>query len=309
MYSVQVNGYFIYMYIKEFEAYLTHEKNYSKHTIHAYVADVDSFNQFLQEDRSEVVIDEAIYTDIRYWIVHLVDSGLTNRTINRKIASLKAYYSFVLQIGVREANPLAYHQPLKVDHKVQVPFSQKEMTEALKPLANYSDFNSVRNLLIISLLYATGIRRAELIGLKKSAVNLEGKNIRVVGKGNKERIIPLLPWCAELIKDYLLLRVEIPNAEDIDNLLLTERGKPIYPSLVYRVVKETFNQVSAKQTKSPHIIRHTFATHLLDEGADLMTIKELLGHTSLASTQVYTYNSMKKLKRVYNAAHPRNKNN
>lgn len=297
------------MYIKEFEAYLTHEKNYSKHTIHAYVVDLHNFNEYLQEHRQEVAIDEVVYTDIRYWIVHLVDSGLTNRTVNRKIASLKAYYSFIQQIGVRETNPLAYHHPLKVDQKVQVPFSQKEMNNALEPPSDYTDFNAVRNLLIISLLYATGIRRAELISLKKTAVNLKARNIRVVGKGNKERIIPLLPWCIELIEDYLKLRVEIPNAENVTNLLLTENGKPIYPSLVYRVIKETFDKVSAKQTKSPHIIRHTFATHLLDEGADLMTIKELLGHASLASTQVYTHNSMKKLKRVYNAAHPRNKNN
>lgn len=294
------------MYIQEFKAYLTHEKNYSEHTIHAYVVDMHSFENYLQEHRPKVTIDEVVYTDIRHWIVYLVDSGLTNRTVNRKIASLKAYYSFVQQIGVRETNPLTYHHPLKVDQKVQVPFSQKEMTEALKPPIDHSSFNEVRNLLIISLLYATGIRRAELINLKETAVSLKDKSIRVVGKGNKERIIPLLPWCVELIEDYLKLRVEIPNAEEVPNLLLTEKGGPIYPSLVYRVIKETFEKISGKQTKSPHIIRHTFATHLLDEGADLMTIKELLGHTSLASTQVYTHNSMKKLKRVYNAAHPRN---
>lgn len=294
------------MYIKEFEAYLIHEKNCSVHTIHAYVADLHGFVAYLDK-HSAVEIDEVKYTNIRYWIVHLVDSGISNRTVNRKIASLKAYYNFIQRIGVRDSNPLAYHHPLKADVKVRVPFSQKEMTKAFEQSIDPSDFNAVRNLLIIGLLYATGIRRAELIGLDKASAQIESKRIRVLGKGNKERLVPLLPWCVELLKDYLILREEVPNAAEVPNLLLTEKGKPIYPSLVYRVVKETFEKVSGKQTQSPHIIRHTFATHLLDEGADLMTIKELLGHASLASTQVYTHNSMKKLMRVYNSAHPRNK--
>ena len=294
------------MYMNDFEAYLVHEKNYSVHTIRAYMMDLNSFKEYL-EQQSSVGIDEVTYANIRYWIVHLVDSGISNRTINRKVASLKAYFSFIQRIGIRSSNPLAYHHPLKANVKVRVPFSQKEMTKAFDQTVDFSDFNAVRNLLIVGLLYATGIRRAELIGLEKASTEIEGKRIRVLGKGNKERLVPLLPWCVELLKDYLVLREEVPSASQVPNLLLTEKGKPIYPSLVYRVVKETFEKVSGKQTQSPHIIRHTFATHLLDEGADLMTIKELLGHASLASTQVYTHNSMKKLMRVYNSAHPRNK--
>lgn len=297
------------MYIEEFKAYLIHEKNYSKHTIQAYMVDVLGFANFLQELNPGTDVDEVVYTDIRSWIIHLVDSDISNRTINRKIASLKAYYKFIQRIEVRDSNPLAYHQPLKVNVKVNVPFSQKEMTAAFDQPVNSSDFNSVRNLLIVGLLYATGIRRAELISLDKAAVQIASRKIRVLGKGNKERLVPLLPWCVELIKDYLHLRKEVPNAEERSNLLLTEKGKPIYPSMVYRVVQDTFEKVSGKQTKSPHIIRHTFATHLLDEGADLLAIKELLGHASLASTQIYTHNSMKKLKRVYHMAHPRNKKN
>lgn len=294
------------MYMNDFEAYLVHEKNYSVHTIRAYMMDLNSFKEYLKQ-QSSVGIDEVAYANIRYWIVHLVDSGISNRTVNRKVASLKAYFSFIQRIGIRSSNPLAYHHPLKANVKVRVPFSQKEMTKAFDQAVDFSDFNAVRNLLIVGLLYATGIRRAELIGLEKASTEIEGKRIRVLGKGNKERLVPLLPWCVELLKDYLVLREEVPNASQVPNLLLTEKGKPIYPSLVYRVVKETFEKVSGKQTQSPHIIRHTFATHLLDEGADLMTIKELLGHASLASTQVYTHNSMKKLMRVYNSAHPRNK--
>lgn len=295
------------MYLEEFKAYLIHEKNYSTHTIQAYLVDLRGFVIFLLEYSPEIELDEVVYTDIRSWIIHLVDSGISNRTINRKIASLKAYFKFIQRIEVRNSNPLAYHQPLKVRVKVRIPFSQKEMTSAFKQPVNSDDFNEVRNLLIVGLLYATGIRRAELISLEKSAVQIESRKIRVLGKGNKERLLPLLPWCVELLKDYMQLRKEVQNAENTSNLLLTEKGKPIYPSMVYRVVQETFEKITGKQTKSPHIIRHTFATHLLDEGADLMAIKELLGHASLASTQIYTHNSMSKLKRAYQMAHPRNK--
>src|SRR5690625_1942107 len=242
------------MYIEEFIAYLTHEKNYSAHTIQAYERDLCDFADYLQKDSSEVEIDEVAYTNIRYWIVHLVDSGISNRTVNRKMASLKAYFSFIQQIGIRDNNPLAHHRPLKVNHKVQVPFSQKEMKKALDQSVDYSDFNAVRNLLIIGLLYATGIRRAELISLYKSAVQVESRTIRVIGKGNKERLTPLLPWCVELIEDYLKLRAEISKANEVPNLLITEKGKPIYPSLVYRVVKDTFEKVTGKQTQSPHVI-------------------------------------------------------
>src|SRR5690554_3139139 len=147
------------MYIEEFIAYLTHEKNYSGHTIQAYEMDVCSFADYLQEHSLEVAVDEVSYTNIRYWIVHLVDTGMSNRTVNRKVASLKAYYTFIQQIGVRDSNPLVHHRPLKVNHKVQVPFSQKEMNKALDQSVDYSDFNSVRNLLVIGLLYATGIRQ------------------------------------------------------------------------------------------------------------------------------------------------------
>lgn len=293
------------MYIDDFEAYLIHEKNYSTYTVQAYMSDLNSFIDYLELD--SVAIDEVEYVNVRSWIVHLVDIGNSNRTVNRKVASLKAYYNFIQRIGIRSSNPLVYHQPLKVDIKVRVPFSQKEMANAFEQTIDSSDFNAVRDLLIIGLLYATGIRRAELIGLTKESIQLQDRKIRVLGKGNKERMVPLLPWCVELLEDYLLLREKIPNADRASNLLLTKKGKPIYPSLVYRAVKETFEKVSGKQTQSPHIIRHSFATHLLDEGADLVTIKELLGHASLASTQVYTHNSMKKLMKVYNSAHPRNR--
>lgn len=295
------------MYLPEFKEYLIHERNYSPHTVLAYLVDVQEFAEYLEGKEEGRGLDEVLYSDIRSWIIHLVNHGIANRTINRKIASLKAYYKFIQRIEIREDTPLAYHQPLKVEAKLRVPFSQKEMQAVLEQEVDYEDFRSVRDLLIIALLYATGIRRAELISLEVNAVQLHDRKMRVIGKGGKERWLPLLPWCVELLEEYLKLRQQIPNATLTKYLLLTEKGKPVYPSLVYTVVRNAFKSVSAKQIKSPHIIRHTFATHLLDEGADLIAIKELLGHTSLASTQVYTHNSMKKLKRVYHNAHPRNK--
>lgn len=295
------------MYREDFRAYLTQERNYSPHTIRAYLDDLAGFVNFLQNQEVEVSLEEVAYEDIREWIVHLVGLGISNRAINRKLASLKAYYRFIQRLGIRQSNPLAYHQPLKAEINLRVPFSQKEMSSALKPAGDKTDFNEVRNLLIIGLLYATGIRRAELVGLELSAIQLESRKLRVLGKGNKERMLPLLPWCIELIEDYLGLRSQIAGADTVANLLITEKGKPIYPGLVYRVVQDSFRKITGKQTRSPHIIRHTFATHLLDKGADLMSIKELLGHASLSSTQIYTHNSMAKLKRVHAMSHPRNK--
>lgn len=295
------------MYKEDFRTYLTQERNYSPHTIRAYLDDLDGFDSFLQERKPEVVLEDVVYADIREWIVYLVENAISNRAINRKLASLKAYYKFLQRIHIKEVSPLAYHKPLKVEANIRVPFSQKEMSKVLKHPVDPDDFKEVRDLLIIGLLYATGIRRAELINIQVSSVKLEARKLLVLGKGNKERMLPLLPWCVELIRDYLVLREQLPEASRLPNLLLTEKGKPIYPSLVYAVVQDSFKKITGKQTKSPHIIRHTFATHLLDEGADLMAIKELLGHASLASTQIYTHNSMAKLKRVYDMAHPRNK--
>lgn len=297
------------MYLESFKNYLTYERNYSPHTIRVYGVDVQSFIDFCQEEKIEVEIHQVEYPDIRRWIVHLVDSGISNRSVNRKVAALKAYYKYLQGIEVRESNPLSYHRPLKVNAKVRVPFSQKEMEEVMERKVDPESFNQVRDLLIIGLLYATGIRRMELIELKTSTVYIKERKIQVLGKGGKERLVPLLPWCVELIEDYLLLRSTLPNVAQASNLLLTDRAKPIYPSLVYQVVNKAFSKISSKQNKSPHMIRHTFATHLLDEGADLMAIKELLGHSSLASTQVYTHNSMQKLKRIYSDTHPRTRKN
>ena len=212
-----------------------------------------------------------------------------------------------MKIKEIETSPLVKHKSLKVDKKVQVPFSSKEVSEVIESFQP-EGFSEFRDQLIIELLYSTGMRRAELINLKLDSVDVSGKQLKVLGKRNKERIIPLLPTVLKTFQNYLLERSELAIINDEKYLLVTEKGNKLYDALVYRVVNNYFSRVSTKVKKSPHIIRHTFATHLLNEGADLNSVKELLGHSSLASTQVYTHNSIRELSKVYLNAHPRNKN-
>ncbi|MAN27974.1 MULTISPECIES: tyrosine-type recombinase/integrase [Mesonia] len=293
--------------IQQFLDYLLYEKKYSSHTVLAYQKDLETFAVFIQNQFEEEELREVNYSMIRSWIISLVDNGISNRSINRKISSLKTFYKFLLKIKEIETSPLVKHKSLKVDKKVQVPFSSKEVSEVIESFQP-EGFSEFRDQLIIELLYSTGMRRAELINLKLDSVDVSGKQLKVLGKRNKERIIPLLPTVLKTFQNYLLERSELAIINDEKYLLVTEKGNKLYDALVYRVVNNYFSRVSTKVKKSPHIIRHTFATHLLNEGADLNSVKELLGHSSLASTQVYTHNSIRELSKVYLNAHPRNKN-
>ena len=295
------------MSVSAFISYLRLEKNYSEHTIKAYEKDIETFADFCKEHQGESNIVAVSYPLIRNWIVALSDEGLSNRTINRKISSLQAYYKFLLKIGDINSSPLVKHRALKTNKKVEVPFSETEMGAILSEIPFDDDFEGERDKLIIELLYTTGMRRAELVNLKVSDVDLAGQVLKVLGKRNKERILPLLSSTVEQIKNYLKRRSEIENELDSSYLLLTKEGLKIYETLVYRTINKYFSLVSPKVKKSPHILRHTFATHLLNRGADLNSVKELLGHSSLASTQVYTHNSIAELKKVHQKAHPRNK--
>ncbi len=288
-----------------FLSYLELEKKYSPHTILAYKRDLDSFLQFASQKFGYKNIVKIHYAIIRSWIVNLVDSGVSNRTINRKISSLKSYYKFLLKIGDIQENPLSKHKALKVAKKIQVPFSEKEIQQVLSLLNETNDFESIRNKLIVELFYSTGIRRAELINIKVQDISISQQTVKVLGKRNKERIIPLLPSVIETIKQYIRLRDEISNITDQEFLFISKKGVKIYETLVYRIINSYFSMVSQKVKRSPHILRHSFATHLLNEGADLKAVKELLGHASLASTQVYTHNNIAKLKDVYLKSHPR----
>ncbi|MBC8769147.1 tyrosine-type recombinase/integrase [Arenibacter sp. BSSL-BM3] len=295
------------MAIKSFISYLSLEKNYSPHTTKAYHNDLIAFQNFCKQQFDVGDIDQVSYSLIRSWVVALVESGVSHRSVNRKIASLKAYYKFLLGLGIISINPLAKHKALKTAKKIEIPFSEVEMEGVLSQMPFEDNFEGRRDKLIIELLYTTGIRRAELIGLKVKDVDCQAMTIKVLGKRNKERIIPLLEATKELFLSYNLQRNELETVEDDAYIFLTEKGNKMYETLVYRIINKYFSLVSAKVKKSPHILRHTFATHLLNKGADLNSVKELLGHSSLASTQVYTHNSIAELKKVHFSAHPRNK--
>lgn len=296
------------MNVEAFIDYLTLEKKYSVHTITAYQRDLESFRLFLETEHNNASIDEVPYGMIRSWIVSLVDDGIANRSVNRKISSLNSYYKFLLKSKQIEVNPLAKHQALKVSKKLQVPFSEKEIDEVLHLLDEAEGYVGLRNKLMVELFYSTGMRRAELVHLKLADVSVDQGVVKVLGKRNKERLIPLLSSVIHTFKRYLSERQLLDTIVDREFLFLSEKGVKIYETLVYRVINSYFSKASEKVKKSPHMLRHSFATHLLDEGADLNAVKELLGHSSLASTQVYTHTSIAKLKEVHRNAHPRNSN-
>lgn len=293
--------------LQAYQDYLQKEKNYSLLTLRAYLDDIKSFQNYLLENHNQLPLEEINYSQVRSWIVALVESGIANKSINRKISSLKSYYKFLLKIKQIEFNPLSKHKSLKVPKKVQIPFSEKELISVLEIDLIENDFESVRNKLIIELFYATGIRRAELINLKTNNIDKHNKTLKVLGKRNKERIIPLLDCTIDLLYIYNEERNRLIQIQNPELLILSKNGKKLSETFVYRMINSYFSTVSEKVKKSPHVLRHTFATHLLNNGADLNSVKELLGHASLSSTQIYTHSSLSELQKVYKDAHPRNK--
>ncbi|GAA3785757.1 tyrosine-type recombinase/integrase [Corallibacter vietnamensis] len=293
------------MSIKSFSNYLLLEKKYSNLTVKAYENDLKDFKDFVVSHYEQENLEAINYSQIRTWIVALVEKSITNRSINRKVSALNSYYKFLLKIGAVEANPLAKHKALKTSKKIQVPFSETEVATVLDELHYQDDFEGIRNRLIIELFYSTGIRRIELVNLKLNDLDLPNKTLKVLGKRNKERLVPLLDSVIQTIHKYIDTRKTLENIQESTYLFLTKKGVKIYETLVYRIINEYFSMASTKVKKSPHILRHSFATHLLNQGADLNAVKELLGHSSLAATQIYTHNSIAELKKVYLNAHPR----
>jgi integrase/recombinase XerC len=290
-----------------FRDYLQLEKKYSPHTINAYLNDIAYFESFNKECFGQDGVEQVNYSQIRSWIVSLVDDSVSNVTVNRKIASLKAFYKFLLKTKQIEVSPLLKHKALKTPKKLQIPFSEKELADVLGQVNESSGFQEIRDRLIIDLFYTTGVRRTELIHLKSADVNLFSNTIKVLGKRNKERVLPILPIVVKQLSLYNKERTCLECIIDQEYLFLTKKGLKLSDSFVYRLINSYFSTVSEKVKKSPHILRHTFASHLLNNGADLNSVKELLGHSSLASTQIYTHNSLSELKKVYQEAHPRNK--
>jgi len=276
------------------------------HTVNAYVNDLLFFKEFLKTNFEQETLEDVNYSMIRSWIVFMVDNEMSNSSVNRKIASLKAFYKFLLKIKQINSSPLLKHKSLKTPKILQIPFSEKELDNVLNEIKYPDGFDGVRDKLIIDLFYTTGIRRSELIGLKIQNVNTSTATIKVLGKRNKERILPILPIISKQINLYLSERARLEQVKDNEYFFLMLKGVKLNDSFVYRLINYYFSNVSEKVKKSPHILRHTFATHMLNNGADLNSVKELLGHSSLASTQIYTHSSLSELKKVYGDAHPRN---
>ncbi|WP_033194565.1 tyrosine-type recombinase/integrase [Ochrovirga pacifica] len=290
--------------LQKFIDYLSLEKKNSSHTVTAYQKDIKDFLVYI---RNTALVDclEVDKDVVRSWVVFLKKKQLSNRSINRKLSSLKAFYKFLQKIEELHQNPVEQQKSLNEEKKVMIPFSEQEIEAALTlEVKGLSEFEKYRNKMMIHLLYASGIRQAELIGLRIEDLELSNKTIKVTGKRNKQRMIPLYDAVVEELVCYLKLRSQIDTKDS--SLFVTKRGAKLYSSLVYRIINLYFSETSTKQVKSPHVLRHAYATTLVNNGADLNSVKELLGHSSLAATQVYTHNSLEKLKQVYNQAHPRN---
>lgn len=295
------------MLIEKFIDYLQIEKNYSSNTLSAYKKDLIEFKNFINENFDKYPIEHAEYKAIRLWIVELVNKNLSNRSINRKVSSLKSFYKFLVKTDTIGSSPLLAHSPLKQSKKIQVPFSKEEINSLLDSDSFKNDFRGVLQKTIITLFYFTGVRRIELINIKESDINMDSSTIRIMGKRSKERIIPMLPKLKKSIVDYLYLRSQEFNKKTLEYLFVSRSGSQLSEKYVYRTVNEYFKLVSPKVKKAPHVLRHSFATHLINEGADINSVKELLGHSSLSATQVYSHTSMERIKEVFKNSHPRAK--
>jgi integrase/recombinase XerC len=295
-------------YSKSFLNYLKFEKRYSLHTINSYQADLGDFFSYQLSQFGEMDLPNINQPIIRSWLAQLKAEKFSSKTINRKISSLRSFFKYQLKTGKISSSPMININSPKLSRRLPVFVKEtdsKKMIEGLTAAAE--DWKSLNSKMLITIFYATGMRLSELIGLKETQVDFSRSQIKVLGKGNKERIIPVSGELLASIKEYeLLKRKEFDLSKEKEKfLLVTEKGKKMYPKYAYLLVKEALNGISTLDKRSPHVLRHTFATHLMNNGADLNAVKELLGHSSLASTQVYTHNSIEKLKDVYKKAHPK----
>lgn len=289
--------------VNEFLAYLRNEKRYAAHTLTSYKNDLEQYHAFCQETGKEGM--DLFFKTVRSWVVHLMEQGYAPRTIHRKLSSLRSYCKYLIRRGELDADPVEKVLKPKLNKRIPRFVDEKSINRLLDEYAFGDDFQGERNKLVINILYQTGIRRSELTGLTLSSFDPGSGQIRVVGKRNKERIIPVGRELSDAIQGYLSKREEYFPGSTSDALLLTDAGKAAYPKLIYRIVNRYIGMITTLEKTSPHILRHTFATHMLNNGADLNAIKELLGHANLSATQVYTHNTFEKLKSIYNQAHPR----
>jgi len=291
--------------IQEFINWLKFERRVSKHTVISYQNDIQKFHEYLNLTFPETNFRKVKGLHIKSWLVNLLDQNYSPSTISRKIVALNTFYKYMIKEGQMDSNPAAnVHAPKRPKRLVKY-LEESDITKILDQFEYSDDFHGIRDRLVIEMLYGTGIRLSELIGLKDDDIDLTLSLIKVLGKRNKERLIPLNKTLAELIDKYKsVVKREFANQATV-SFFLTDKGKAVYPMMIYRIVKRYLDLYESKTNVSPHVLRHTFATHLLNRGADINAIKELLGHANLAATQVYTHNTIERLKKVHKQAHPR----
>jgi integrase/recombinase XerC len=290
------------------ESFLKHlqfEKRLSRHTVLAYQNDLQQLHHFLKETFSHEDIALADYTMIRSWIVNLIESGIEPASVNRKIACLRSFYKFLLAQEVITKSPMTKISVLKTKKRLPGFVKEEDMVNLLDNHIFEDSFDGHRNRLILEMFYGTGIRLSELIDLKEKSIDLKNRTIKVRGKRNKERVIPFSSGLVLIIQNYLAARNRAIETKEHGNFLVRDNGEPCYPMMIYKIVRKYLSAFTSVEKRSPHVLRHTYATHLLNKGAELNAVKELLGHASLAATQVYTHNSMEKLKKAFEQAHPK----
>jgi len=295
------------MFLARFIQYIQFEKRYSPHTVSAYQSDLDQFIRFLNTPEETITHpSEITHHLIRNWMVSMMSEDITARSITRKIATLRKYFKFLLQEGIITHNPASKINTPKSPKNLPVVVEDAKLTQMLDDNEVFSpDFKGVRDKLVIETLFGTGMRLAELLGLKETDINIYEGTLKVLGKRNKQRIIPINNELKLLIAEYLELKKNQKFNNNSLTLLVTDKGADAYPKLIYLIVQKYLSYISTQNKKSPHVLRHTFATSLLNRGADLNAIKELLGHANLSATQIYTHNSVERLKSIYKQAHPK----
>ena len=291
--------------ISSFVDYLKFEKRYSEHTIRAYRDDLEAFAAYLRDDFGGMALQEITPAVVRSWLASMKDAGLSSKSINRKISSLRSFYKFQLRCGVVVQSPMGAIIAPKAAKRLPVFVEQGDMAELFGEVRFPEDWEGWTDRLLLALLYHTGMRLSELIQLKEGQVDAGNRTIKVLGKGNKERVIPVSAGLMEAVRGYMEKKRSLFEWVDKEVLLVGKKGKKLYAKYVYRAVRDYLGRVTTIEKKSPHVLRHTFATHLMNAGAELNSVKELLGHASLAATQVYTHNTIEKLKDIYKRAHPK----
>lgn len=291
--------------IEKFLQHLTYEKRVSSHTLTAYKKDLEQFSDFLKENYQITTPEKADFRMIRSWAVSMVEADMHHRSVNRKLATLRSFFGYLIRCKTITINPMQRVSALKTDKPLPQFVEEKNLQLLFEQIEFTNDFEGLRDRLTLELLYGTGMRLAELIALQDHDINIYDQTIKVLGKRNKERVIPIYKNLIQLIQQYQAARREEFLMKSITHLIVSNKGEESYPVLIQRIVKKYLTYITSLSKRSPHILRHTYATHLLNNGADLNSIKDLLGHSSLAATQVYTHNTIEKLKKIYKQAHPK----